>query len=85
MTDHRDPLTHRLPYDPDRPCAKCGCLNITTKHTRFVFVPDEALRRTCTRCAYQWDEDPVDLEPVETRSALLIAQWAQRHPANPHG
>ena len=43
-------------------CKKCGasshCIGI--KHTTLACGLGEVIRRTCGRCGFTWDEEPLD-------------------------
>ena len=59
----------RPPYNPRKPCPKCGHHLVTSKHVSFAFTGQgEAIRRTCVRCEYVWDERPRDADAPEGRN-----------------
>ncbi|MBN1485313.1 MAG: hypothetical protein JXA37_11390 [Chloroflexia bacterium] len=54
------------PYDPNRPCAKCGFDKASTRYcSTQVPATDgpygkEYIERQCQRCSYTWQEIPLD-------------------------
>jgi len=56
-------------YSDNKPCIKCGCTTIKTKHmpeqTFFGAKAvngsaQECMLRTCARCEYTWQEAPLN-------------------------
>jgi hypothetical protein len=57
------------PYDPNGTCPKCACTTVTTRYVASVRAPD-MLHRQCTRCAYGWNEAPLDTAPNTDRAQV---------------
>ena len=58
-------------YNPVSACAKCGHKKVDTTYMparTFFGAKDvngsysECMKRTCTRCGYTWDEEPLTKE-----------------------